>query len=179
MLDTSKTWLYPPEVQHNQSKSNLVQRGSLHLVRIGLYVKFFSAVLQFKWLFFSIISNILQMCYVLKCVDFVQRDLLNTDDQNHNIITAFSLSMWISSADCRPTIKKKMFIALFGLTWNMHLKLRDDFKTQPPVDRLFRPVPVPTGFYCSKQWQPPGSGQNRRSTGGWVLKSPLTVFITR
>ena len=27
--------------------------------------------------------------------------------------------------------------------------LRDGFKTQPPVDRRFRPVPP--GFYCSKQ----------------------------
>ena len=50
--------------------------------------------------------------------------------------------------------------------------LRDGFKTQPPVDRRFRPVPP--GFYCSKQWQPPGTGRNRRSPGGWVLKSPLT-----
>ena len=49
--------------------------------------------------------------------------------------------------------------------------LRDGFKTQPPVDRRFSPVPA--GFYCSKQWQPPGTGQNRRSTGGWVLKPPL------
>ena len=28
-------------------------------------------------------------------------------------------------------------------------RLRDGFKTQPPVDRRFRPVPP--GFYCSKQ----------------------------
>ena len=49
--------------------------------------------------------------------------------------------------------------------------LRDGFKTQPPVDRGFRPVPP--SFYCSKQWQLPGTGRNRRSTGGWVLKSPL------
>ena len=49
--------------------------------------------------------------------------------------------------------------------------LRDGFKTQPPVDQRFRPVPA--GFYCSKQWQPPRTGQNRRSTGGWVLKLPL------
>ena len=31
----------------------------------------------------------------------------------------------------------------------------------------------PAGFYCSKQWQAPGTGRNRRSTGGWVLKPPL------
>ena len=49
---------------------------------------------------------------------------------------------------------------------------RDDFKTQPPVDRWF--CPVPPGFYCSKQWQPPWTGRNLRSTGGWVLKPPLT-----
>ena len=51
--------------------------------------------------------------------------------------------------------------------------LRDDFKTQPPVDRRFRPVRA--GSYCSKQWQPPRTGRNRRSTGGWVLKPPLTA----
>ena len=38
--------------------------------------------------------------------------------------------------------------------------LRSGFKTQPPVDRRF--CPVPPGFYCSKQWQPPGTGRNRR-----------------
>ena len=53
--------------------------------------------------------------------------------------------------------------------------LRDGFKTQPLVDRRFRPVP--SGFYCSKQWQPPGTGRNRRSTSGWVLKSPLSIYI--
>ena len=52
--------------------------------------------------------------------------------------------------------------------------VRDGFKTQPPVDRRFRPVPP--GFYCSKQWQPPRTGRNRRSTGGWVLKPPLSLF---
>ena len=30
--------------------------------------------------------------------------------------------------------------------------LRDDFKTHPPVDPS-----VPADFYCSKQWQPPGT----------------------
>ena len=49
---------------------------------------------------------------------------------------------------------------------------RGGFKTQPPVDRRFRPVPP--GFYCSELWQPPRTGRNRRSTGGWVLKPPLT-----
>ena len=53
-------------------------------------------------------------------------------------------------------------------------QLRDGFKTQPPVDRRFRPVSP--GFHCSKQWQPPGTGRNRRSTGGWVLKPPLIDF---
>ena len=48
---------------------------------------------------------------------------------------------------------------------------RGGFKTQPPVDRRFRPVPP--GCYCSKQWQPQGTGRNRQSTGGWVLKPPL------
>ena len=52
--------------------------------------------------------------------------------------------------------------------------VRDGFKTQPPVDRQFRPVPA--SFYCSKQWQPPGTGRNRWSTGGWVLKPPLTDY---
>ena len=36
---------------------------------------------------------------------------------------------------------------------------------------------VPPGFYCSEQWQPPGTGRNRRSTGGWVLKPPLTQLL--
>ena len=49
--------------------------------------------------------------------------------------------------------------------------LRDGFKTQPPVDWRFRPV-LP-GFYCSKEWQPPQTGQNHQSTSGWVLKPPL------
>ena len=51
--------------------------------------------------------------------------------------------------------------------------VRDGFKTQPPGDRWFRPVLA--GFYCSKQWQPPRTGRNRRSTGGWVLKPPLNI----
>ena len=50
--------------------------------------------------------------------------------------------------------------------------VRADFKTQPSVDRRFRPVPA--GFCCSKQWQLPVNGRNRRSTGGWVLKPPLS-----
>ena len=52
--------------------------------------------------------------------------------------------------------------------------IRNGFKTQPSVDRRFRPVPP--GSYCSKQWQPPGTGRNRWSTGGWVLKPPLSVY---
>ena len=55
--------------------------------------------------------------------------------------------------------------------------LRDDFRTQPLVNRRFRPVPG--GFYCSKQWQPTGTRLNRRSTGGWVLKPPLDDFLFR
>ena len=50
--------------------------------------------------------------------------------------------------------------------------VRGDFKTQPPADRRF--CSFPPGFYCSKQWQPSWTGRNRRSTGGWVLKPPLT-----
>ena len=56
-----------------------------------------------------------------------------------------------------------------------HGFVRDGFKTQPPVDRWFRPVPA--GFYCSKQWQPPVTGRNCRSTGGWVLKPPVRLFL--
>ena len=52
--------------------------------------------------------------------------------------------------------------------------LGDGIKTQPPVDRRFRPVPL--GFYCSKHWQPPRTGRNLRSTGGLVLKSPLMAM---
>ena len=51
-------------------------------------------------------------------------------------------------------------------------RVRDGFKTQPPVDRRF--CRVPAGFYYSKQWQPPGTGRNQWLTSGWVLKSPLT-----
>ena len=51
-------------------------------------------------------------------------------------------------------------------------QLRDDFKTQPSVDRRFHPGPA--GFYCSKQWQPPRTGQNCWSTSCWVLQSTLT-----
>ena len=34
-----------------------------------------------------------------------------------------------------------------------------------------------SGFHCSKQWQPPRTGRNRRSTGGWVLKPPLSAWL--
>ena len=36
--------------------------------------------------------------------------------------------------------------------------------------RLQKPT---AGFYYFKQWQPSGTGWNRQSTSGWVLKSPL------
>ena len=49
---------------------------------------------------------------------------------------------------------------------------RGGFKTQPPVDRRFRPVPG--GCHCLEQLKPGGTGRNRRSTGGWVLKPSLT-----
>ena len=45
------------------------------------------------------------------------------------------------------------------------LCLRDGFKTQPLVD----------GRFC----QPPGTGRNRRSTGGWILKPPLRYKNTK
>ena len=50
-----------------------------------------------------------------------------------------------------------------------------DFKTQPPVDRRFRPVPG--GCHCLEQWKPGGTGRNRRPTGGWVLKPSLTRYV--
>ena len=31
--------------------------------------------------------------------------------------------------------------------------------------------------YCSKPWQPPGTGRNCWWTAGWVLKSPLTEIL--
>ena len=71
----------------------------------------------------------------------------------------------------RDTIPPYKFLDL-ALTF-----LRDGFKTQPPVDRRFRPVPP--GFYCSKQWQPARTGGSRRSTGGWVLKPPLIGKLFR
>ena len=49
--------------------------------------------------------------------------------------------------------------------------LRGGFKTQPPVDRRFRPVP--RGCHCLEQYKPGGTGRNRQSTGGWVVKPPL------
>ena len=63
-----------------------------------------------------------------------------------------------------------------GMFYRKRNNVRDGFKTQPPVDRRFRPVPP--GFYCTKQWQPPGTGRNHRSTVGWVLKPPLNVYTT-
>ena len=63
----------------------------------------------------------------------------------------------------------------FDFTSRMYLiSLRAGFKTQPLVNRRFRPVTA--GFYCSKQGQPPRTGRNRRSTGGWVLKPPLNLL---
>ena len=50
-----------------------------------------------------------------------------------------------------------------------------NFKTKPPVDPWFRPILA--GFYCSKKWQPPRTGQNLWSTSSWVLKSPLTFMV--
>ena len=52
---------------------------------------------------------------------------------------------------------------------------RGGFKTQPPVDRRFRPVPG--GCHCLEQKKPGGTGRNRRSTGGWVLKPSLSHLI--
>ena len=65
-------------------------------------------------------------------------------------------------------VKRKLYTCTYSYM------IRDGFKTLPPVDRRF--CPVPPGLYCSKQWQPPGTGRNRRSTGGWVLKPPLSIF---
>ena len=53
--------------------------------------------------------------------------------------------------------------------------LRDDFKTQTPVDLQFRPVP---GIYhCLEQWKPARTERNRRPTGGWVLKPSLSKMF--
>ena len=49
---------------------------------------------------------------------------------------------------------------------------RDNFKIQLQF------CPVPASFYRAKQWQPPGTGRNRRSTGGWILRSPLIKSVT-
>ena len=49
--------------------------------------------------------------------------------------------------------------------------LRGGFKTQPPVDRRFRPVPG--GCHRLELKKPGGTGRNRRSTGGWDLKTSL------
>ena len=49
---------------------------------------------------------------------------------------------------------------------------RDDFKTQPPVDRRFHPVPG--GFYYSKQWQQAGTG-GRPAVGFW--SRPIQIYI--
>ena len=50
--------------------------------------------------------------------------------------------------------------------------LRYDFKTQPLVDRWFRLVLA--GFYCSKQWQPPRTGRNRRLSFEVAPNNPHT-----
>ena len=52
--------------------------------------------------------------------------------------------------------------------------VRGDFKTQPPVDWGSRPVLG--GCHCLEQKKPAGTGRNRWSTGGWVLKSSL-MFV--
>ena len=48
------------------------------------------------------------------------------------------------------------------------IPLGDDFNTQLPVVRRFRLALA--GFFCSKQWQPPGTRRNRRSTCGCVFR---------
>ena len=48
------------------------------------------------------------------------------------------------------------------------ISLGDDFNTQLPVVRRFRLALA--GFFCSKQWQPPGTRRNRRSTCGCVFR---------
>ena len=50
--------------------------------------------------------------------------------------------------------------------------VREEFKTQLPVDRWFHPVL--TGLYCSKQ--PPCTGRNGWSTSSWILKLPLSFI---
>ena len=66
------------------------------------------------------------------------------------------------------------FIGIF-LGKYTHKDIRCSFKTLLLADRRFRPVSIVllAGFYCSEQWQPPETGWNGRSTGSWVLKSPL------
>ena len=61
-----------------------------------------------------------------------------------------------------------------GKSWIIMLLIivRDGFKTQPPVDRWFRPVQARFSIVL-KVMTTPGIGRNRRSTGGWVLKPPL------
>ena len=50
--------------------------------------------------------------------------------------------------------------------------VREEFKTQLPVDRWFHPVLA--GLYCSKQ--PPCTGRNDWSTSSWILKLPLSFI---
>ena len=78
---------------------------------------------------------------------------------------------------CFPTLPDKSNNFCVAFLENFFIEFRDGLKTQPPVDRRFRPVLG--GFYRSKQWQPPGTGRNRRSTGGWVLKPPLTNYVVK
>ena len=61
--------------------------------------------------------------------------------------------------------------------WNFKscYEVRDNFKTQPPVDRRFRLVL--DSCYCSKQWQPDGT-TNRKAVEFWSRpRSKLPVYL--
>ena len=80
-----------------------------------------------------------------------------------------------------PTPQPSYFLKEKFGKWTQ-IKLRKTF--QQSKGRLQNPTAawpaVPSGsawFLLFKQWQPPRTGQNCRSTAGWVLKSPLTQLI--
>ena len=94
----------------------------------------------------------------------------------------FSQTFWAENRTTEPWVKKTRGIRdYFKIKWPVAREswvkktwaTRYDFKIQRLVDRRFHPVLV--GFYCSKQWQSPGTERNCWSTSAWVLKSPIKL----
>ena len=81
-----------------------------------------------------------------------------SDDPNYIKSSAFWQKGVNYIFDKASSSFRKKFLKLIQLL-NVKLLIRDDFKTQPPVDQRF--CPVPAGFYCFKQWQLPRTRWNK------------------